>query len=66
VFELKAQTKLGFIQVFHLKFCLEVSHRFLNVPGRTDDVQIIDIDGDDAKPSLDFFMKTQGQSSLLM
>jgi hypothetical protein len=41
VFKLQAQTKLGFGQVFHLKFRLEVSHRFLNVPGRTD--------GDDAK-----------------
>ena len=31
VFELQAQTELGFTQVFHLKLRLEVSHRFLNV-----------------------------------
>jgi hypothetical protein len=49
VFELQAQTKLGFTQIFHLKIHLELSHCFLNVPGHTDDVQIIDIDGDDAK-----------------
>jgi hypothetical protein len=49
VFELQAQTKLGFTQVFHLKFRLEVNHCFFNVPGRPDDIQIIDIDGDDAK-----------------
>jgi hypothetical protein len=49
VFKLQAQTKLGFTQVFHLKLRLEVSHCFLNVPGHPDDIQIIDIDGDDAK-----------------
>jgi hypothetical protein len=49
VFELQAQTKLGFAQVFHLKLRIEVSHCFLNVPSRPDDIQIIDIDGDDAK-----------------
>jgi hypothetical protein len=49
VFELQAQTKLGFTQVFHLQLRLEVSHCFLNVHGRPDDIQIIDIDGDDAK-----------------
>ena len=49
VFELQAQTKLGFIQVFHLKFHLEVSRRFLNVSCGPDDILIIDINGDDAK-----------------
>jgi hypothetical protein len=49
VFELQAQTKLGFTQVFHLKLRLEVSLLFLNAPGHPDDIQIIDIDGDDAK-----------------
>jgi hypothetical protein len=44
VFELQAQTKLGFTQVFHLKFRFEVGHRSLNVPGHTDDVQIIEVD----------------------
>jgi hypothetical protein len=41
LFELQAQTKLGFTQVFHLKLHLEVTHCFLNVPGRPDDIQII-------------------------
>jgi hypothetical protein len=49
VVELQDQTKLGFAQVFHLKLRLEVSHCFLNVLGHPDDIQIIDIDGDDAK-----------------
>jgi hypothetical protein len=49
VFELQAQTKLGFTQVFHLKLRLEVSHCFLDVPGRPDDIQIINIDRDNAK-----------------
>jgi hypothetical protein len=60
VFELQAQIKLGFTQVFHLKFHLEVSHRFLNVPGRIDDVQIIDIDGDDAKSITGFLYEDTG------
>jgi hypothetical protein len=60
VFELQAQTKLGFTQVFHLKFHLEVSHCFLNVPGRTDDVQIIDVDGDDAKFITGFLYEDTG------
>jgi hypothetical protein len=60
VFELQAQTKLGFTQVFHLKFRLEVSHRFLNVPGRTDDVQIIDVDRDDAKSITGFLYEDIG------
>jgi hypothetical protein len=60
VFELQAQTKFGFTQVFHLKFRLEVSHRFLNVPGRTDDVQIIDVDGDDAKSITAFLYEDTG------
>jgi hypothetical protein len=60
VFELQAQAKLGFTQVFHLKFCLEVSHHFLNVPGRTNDVQMIDVDGDDAKSITGFLYEETG------
>jgi hypothetical protein len=60
VFELQAQTKLRFTQVFHLKFRLEVSHHFLNVPGRTDDVQIIDVDGDDTKSITGFLYEDTG------
>jgi len=57
VFELKVETKPGLTQVFHLKLCLEVSHRFLNVPYSPNDVQIIDIDGDDAKSIIGFLYK---------
>jgi hypothetical protein len=60
VFELQAQTKLRFTRVFHLKFRLEVSHRFLNVPGRTNDVQIIDVDGDDTKSITGFLYEDTG------
>jgi hypothetical protein len=60
VFELHAQTKLGFTQVFHLKLRLKVSHCFLNVPGRPDDIQTIDIDGDDAKSISGLFYEDKG------
>jgi hypothetical protein len=60
VFELQAQTKLGFTQVFHLKLRLEVSHCFLNVLGGPDDVQIIDIDGEDAKSINGFLYEDTG------
>ena len=56
VFELQAQTKLGFAQVFHLNLRLEVSHCFLNVPSSPDDVQIIDIGGVDAKSIIGFLL----------
>jgi hypothetical protein len=60
VFELQAQTKLGFAQVFHLKLRLEVSHCFLNVPSRPDDIQIINIDGDDAESIAGFLYENAG------
>jgi hypothetical protein len=60
VFELQAQTKLGFTHVFHLKFHLEVHYRFLYVPSRTDDVQNIDIDEDDAKSITGFLYEDTG------
>jgi len=60
VFELQAQTKLGLAQVFHPKLCLEVSHCFLNVPCSLDDVQIIDIDRDDAKFIIGFLYENIG------
>jgi hypothetical protein len=65
VFELQAQIKLGFTQVFHLKFRLEVSHRFLNVPVRTDDVQTIDVDGDDAKSITGFLYEDTGTTIIV-
>jgi hypothetical protein len=65
VFKLQAQTKLGFTQVFHFKLRLEVSHCFLNVPGRPDDIQIIDIDGDDAKSIAGLLYEDTGTSLLM-
>jgi hypothetical protein len=60
VFELQAQTELGFTQVFHFKLHLEATHCFLNVVGHTDDVQIINIDGDDAKSIVEFIYEDTG------
>jgi hypothetical protein len=60
VFELKARTKLGFTQVLHLKLCFGVRHCFVNVPGHTNDVQIIDIDGDDAESNARFLYEETG------
>jgi len=60
MFELQAQTKLGLAQVFHLKLRLEVSHCFLNVPCSPNDVQIIDINGDDTKSIIGFVYENTG------
>ena len=49
VLELQAQVELGLTQVFHLELFLEVSHCFLNVLCDANDIQIIDIDRDDAE-----------------
>jgi len=57
-FELQAQTKHGPAQVFHFKLYLEVSHCFLSVPCGPDDVQIIDMDRDDAKSIVGFLYET--------
>jgi hypothetical protein len=60
VLELQAQAKLGFTQVFHLEPFLEGSHCFLNVLCGANDIQIIDIDQDDAETLQGFLNKYAG------